>query len=101
MSARCHHPDCGLPQGECASRDCLLLSLHRIDTATIKFGEVVKVAPAIETSRSAECDLPIQFAEPEPLVDRILCAFRLYRLYRAANRPIRESMRNAWRSISN
>lgn len=25
----CHHPDCGLPQGECTSRDCLRLSLHR------------------------------------------------------------------------
>lgn len=25
----CHHPDCGLPHGECASRDCLRLQLHR------------------------------------------------------------------------
>lgn len=25
----CHHPDCGLPDGECANRNCLLLSMHR------------------------------------------------------------------------
>lgn len=29
MRATCKHPDCGLPDGECASRDCLRLQLHR------------------------------------------------------------------------
>lgn len=25
----CHHPDCSLPDGDCANRKCLLLSMHR------------------------------------------------------------------------
>lgn len=29
MRATCKHPDCGLPDGECANRDCLRLMLHR------------------------------------------------------------------------
>lgn len=47
-----HHPDCGLPHGECASRSCLCLSLHRahintdfVDGARAVHGQVEQRPP--------------------------------------------------------
>jgi len=91
MSARCHHPDCGLPTGECASRDCLLISLHRVDATTLTKGQVVSVAGEVEQRK------PDVHTEE---LGGIRFAFAVYRLYRTAGQPITTSVRQAWRALN-
>lgn len=90
MSARCHHPDCGLPTGECASRDCLLISLNRVDATTLTKGQVVSVAGEIEQRK------PDVHTEE---LGGIRFAFSVYRLYRSANHSRIASVRQAWRAV--